>query len=202
MPDTPEIPLGWSDQTVPLHTHACFYYTDEDALKRTLQFVRVGLDADAEFGVIFADSSRHDDLLDGLQRGYQGDVRAKIDEGKLAAIGGAPTRDDLLGGIASVLDAALARGHRLIRFLGFIAWGAPGWPDEDSLLEFESQVNNAVLAYPAVIICTYGVPKLSGRQLIEGGLVTHPMVFLNDRVLRGSALYVEPGVVRSGGDAA
>lgn len=186
------VPLGWAEDSVPLHTHACFYYTDEASLKRTLAFLRAGLDAPGEFNVIFADQSRHDDLVDSLQEGYAGDVREHLRTGKLATIGGAPTREQLLSGIAGVLDTALARGYKLIRFLGFIAWGQAGWPEEDDLLEFESQVNSAVRAYPAVIICTYGVPRLNGRQLIEGGLVTHPVVFLNDRVLAGSPLYREP----------
>lgn len=46
--------------------------------------------------------------------------------------------------------------------------------------------------YPAVVICTYGVPNLSGNQLVQGGLVTHPVVFLNNQVLSGNPLYVDP----------
>jgi hypothetical protein len=186
------VSLGWSAATVPLHTHACFYYSDEQALRRSLAFVRVGLDAPNEFGVIFADASRHESLLGWLQEGYDGDLAAKLAAGELAVVGGAPTREELLGSIASTLDGAIRRGHRLVRFLGFIGWGEPGWPDQASLLEFESQVNVAVLSYPAVIICTYGVPRLSGEQLIHGGLMTHPVVFLNDLALESSPFYMDP----------
>ena len=194
------VSLGWTDGDVPLHTHACFYYSDEETLRRSLAFVRVGLDAADEFGVIFADSSRHASLLGWLQEGYGGTLADVIADGRLALIGGAPTREELLRGIAATLDAAVARGLRLIRFLGFIAWGHEGWPDERSLLEFESQVNEAVMAYPAVIICTYGVPVLSGGQLVSGGLATHPVVFLNDRTMVNNPLYVGPGLreARSG----
>lgn len=170
---------------MPLHTHACFYYTDDATLRRSLSFLRAGLDAAGEFNVIFADESRHAELLDWLQDGYAGSVGDLLESGKLAMVGGAPTRDELLAGIARVLDAGLARGHRLIRFLGFIAWGAEGWPDEESLLAFEADVNGAIEAYPAVIICTYGVPRLNGRQLVEGGVGKHPVVLLDDRVLTG-----------------
>jgi hypothetical protein len=188
-----EVTLGWSNEAVPLHTHACFYYTDEPTLKQTLTFVRTGLDEARTFNVIFADVSRHRELLAWLQEGYEGEVNDALEERRLAVVGGATTREGLLSSIAAELDAAIARGARLIRFLGFIAWGAGGWPDEDELLEFESQVNQAVMAYPAVIICTYGVPRLTGRQLIEGGLGTHPVVFLNGRTLQGSPLYIERG---------
>ena len=47
-------------------------------------------------------------------------------------------------------------------------------PDEASLLEFERRVNDVVTAYPAAIICTYGVSHLTGASLIYGGLQTHP----------------------------
>jgi hypothetical protein len=57
------------------------------------------------------------------------------------------------------------------------------------------------LQYPAVIICTYGVPRLAGRQLIEGGLGTHPVIFLNDRVLTKSPLYLDPSLPQVSADA-
>lgn len=192
------VSLGWTKGSVPLHTHACFYYADEASLRSTLAFLRAGLDAPGEFNVIFADESRHDSLLDWLADDYSGDVRARLDEGKLAVVPGAPTRQELLSNIASTLDGGLERGHRLIRFLGFIAWGAPGWPDEAELLEFESQVNAAVAAYPAVVICTYGVPLLSGQQLIHGGLMTHPVIFLNDRVIEDSPLFRDAAIANAG----
>lgn len=183
------VSLGWTDASVPLHTHACFYYSDEETLRRSLAFLRVGLESPDEFGVIFADASRHASLLGWLQEGYPGSLAELIAAGRLALVGGAPTREQLLANIATTLDAAVARGVKLIRFLGFIAWGHAGWPDEASLLEFETQVNEAVMAYPAVIICTYGVPTLSGGQLVTGGLETHGVVFLNSRALLDNPLY-------------
>jgi hypothetical protein len=184
-----EVTLGWSEDAVPLHTHACFYYTDEPTLRQTLAFLRRGLDEHQTFNVIFADESRHGELLDWLQEGYPGDTDQARRDRRLAAIGGAPTREQLVSNITAELDAAVERGATVIRFLGFIAWGGPGWPDEDTLLEFEAQVNQAVMAYPAVIVCTYGVPRLNGRQLIEGGLGTHPVIFFNNRILERSPLY-------------
>lgn len=179
---------------MPLHTHACFYYSDEATLRGTLAFLRAGLDVDGDLNVIFADQSRHAGLLAWLQEGYEGDVKDAIAEGRLVLVPGAPTKELLLANIAATLDAGLARDKRIIRFLGFIAWGAPGWPDETELMEFESEVNRAVRAYPAVVICTYGVPTLSGSQLIHSGLTTHSVIFLNDRQLTGSTLYVDPSL--------
>jgi len=165
----PEVALGWTRGSVPLHTHACFYYSDEASLKGTLAFLRAGLDAAGELNVIFADRSRHEELLSWLQEGYEGDVSEAIARGTLALVPGAPTKEQLLENIAATLDAGIAE-----------------------LLAFESEVNATVRAYPAVVICTYGVPTLSGKQLIDGGLLTHPVVFLNGNTLSESPLYVDP----------
>lgn len=189
---TQAVSVGWSEETLPIGTHACFYYSDEPGLRRTLEFLRVGLDKPGDLCVIFADESRHEALLGWLQQGYSGSVQDRLAEGKLALIGGAPTTAELMARIGGRLDAAMKAGTRAIRFLGFIAWGQPGWPDEESLLFFESAVNNVVTAYPAVIVCTYGVPNLDGSQLINGGLQTHPVVFLNDRAVSGNPFYIAP----------
>lgn len=189
----PEVSLGWTRGSVPLHTHACFYYSDEATLRATLAFLREGLDASDEFNIIFADASRHAGLLAWLQEGYHGDVEQALASGRLALVPGAPTKGALLGNIATTIEAGLASGHRIVRLLGFIAWGAPGWPDEDELLEFEAEINAAVRSYPAVVICTYGVPTLSGRQLIHGGLTTHAVVVLDEHALADSPFFVDAG---------
>lgn len=173
--DPKAVALGWNDDTLPIGTHACYVYSDEETLKKGLSFVRVGLDADGEFCVIFADTSRFDQLLGWLQEGYEGDVRGLIESGKLAVIGGAPTLEGLLSNITSCLDRATADGYDLIRFLGFIAWGHRGWPDDLTLQEFESRVNAAVTAYPAIVICTYGVPRINGGTAFDNALLDHPV---------------------------
>lgn len=164
-------------------------------LRHSLAFLRTGLDEEGDFCVIFADRSRWASLTGWLQDGYAGDVRSLIKEGKLALIGGSSTLSGLVADIGGQLDAAVkTRGYRRIRFLGFIGWGMPDWPDEDSLLEFESTVNEVVTAYPAVIICTYGVPKLPGTSLIYGGLKTHSQAAFEGGPFEANPFYVPPDV--------
>jgi len=128
--DDIDVSLGWPEDMVPFHTHSCFYYADEVTLRSSLSFARVGLDAPGEVGVIFADASRHDSLLASLQKGYQGEVATALESGKLAVVGEAPTREDLLSNVVAALDRVIAAGNHLIRFLGFIAGDKDGWPDE------------------------------------------------------------------------
>jgi hypothetical protein len=173
----------------------CFYYSNEDVVRQSLAFLRVGLDTPEDFCVIFADRSRWDSLTGWLQEGYAGNTKTLIEGGKLALIGGSPTLESLVADIGGTLDAAVkTRGYRRIRFLGFIGWGLPDWPNEDSLLEFESTVNQVVTAYPAVIICTYGVPKLPGTSLIYGGLKTHSLTAFEGGPFEANPFFVSPDV--------
>jgi hypothetical protein len=78
-----------------------------------------------------------------------------------------------------------------------MVWDKDGWPDEPALLGFEAEVNAVIRNYPAVVICNCGVPNLSGNQFVQGGLVTHPVVSLNNQVLSGNPLYVDPAEDRT-----
>ena len=137
--DPPGVALGWLSESLPIGSHVCCYYADEDSLREMLGFLRVGLLEDGVVNVIFADESRFGHLLQWLGEGYPGDLVADREQGRLVLIGGQPTLDGLVRSITGHLDAAVAGGCRLIRFLGFIGWGRPGWPDDRELLEFESR---------------------------------------------------------------
>jgi len=194
----PDVELGFGGETLPLGSHACWYYSSEAQLRETLGFIRLGLEREGEFCALFADESRFEGLLSWLADDLREGPATFIEDGRLALIGGAPTMVGLLEGIGARLDRALADGYRLIRFLGFIAWGSPGWPDERTLLDFEAQVNQVVTAYPAVIVCTYGVPTLPGPTLIYGGLQTHPISIIGGRVIRESPFYLPAGLPIAG----
>ena len=186
----PGVALGWSDETLPLGSHACFYHSDDQTLKRTMAFLRVGLDNRKDFGVILADQGRHDALLAWLQEGYSGSVKSLIDRRKLALIDGNPDPEHLLRRIGHRLEQAMREGYSVIRLLGFIGWGRPGWPDTDSLIEFENRINQVVGVYPAVVICTYDVPRLDGRIVIDGGLRKHPITILAKQIVRANPFYL------------
>jgi hypothetical protein len=196
------VDLGFGGEPLPLGSHACWYYSGEDQLREALQFIRLGLEREGEFCALFADESRFDGLLSWLGEDMREEPEAFIESGQLALIGGAPTTVGLLDSIGARLDRAIQEGYRLIRFLGFIAWQSPGWPDDRSLLEFEARVNEVVTAYPAVIVCTYGVPTLLGPSLIYGGLQAHPISIIHGRMIRESPFYLTPAelVERRGKD--
>jgi hypothetical protein len=179
-----QVELGFGGETMPIGSHVCWYYAGEEQLRETLGFLRLGLQREDEFCVLFADRSRFEPLLQWLTADTGEDLSRFIESGQLALIDGAATTSALLAKIGARLDRAVEQRYRVIRFLGFIAWGAPGWPDDEALLDFESRVNEVVTSYPAVIVCTYGVPTLSATTLIYGGLKTHGAAILDGRMLR------------------
>ncbi len=185
------VALGIGGETVPVRSHVCWYYSGEDQLRETLAFLRLGLASSTDFCVLFADEPRFEGLLGWLSEDLGRPAEGFIASGQLALIGGAPSIDLLTRSIGETLDRAVAAGYRVIRFLGFIAWGAPTWPDDSTLLEFEASVNEVVTAYPAVIVCTYGVPTLAGASLIYGGLQAHPQVVLDGDVV-DNPFYLRP----------
>jgi hypothetical protein len=187
--DATSVTLGWSGERLPVGSHVCAFHADEKRLRQTMTFLQAGFDQPADFGVLFADRRRFDSLLGWLQEGYDGSIESLIDRGKLALIDGAPRVEQLMERIGKRLDRAVRDGYGLIRFLGFIGWNQPGWPDNASLVEFENRVNQVVRAYPAVVICTYDVLRLPGSSLIDGGLRSHPITILGDRVVRQNPFY-------------
>ena len=191
MSEEAAVDLGWNGDTLPVGSHVCWYYAGEEQLKQALRFLEVGLSRPGEVCVLFADSSRLPSLLEWLAEGADEHLPALVDAGKLVLIAGAPTREAIVMEITERLDRALADGYQLIRFLGLIGWGSPGWPADCDLLEFEAGVNEVVGAYPAVTVCMHDVPLLSGPSLIYGGLQAHPYALLGGR-LTENPYFVQP----------
>jgi len=187
--DATTVSLGWGNERLPVGSHVCAFHSDDIRLGRAMTFLRAGFDQSADFGVLFADRRRFETLLGRLQEGYDGSVESLVDRGKLALIDGAPRVEQLVERMGQRLDRAVSDGYGIIRFLGFIGWNQPGWPDLASLVEFENTVNQVVRAYPAVIMCTYDVVRLPGLSLIEGGLRAHPITIMDDKVVRQNPFY-------------
>jgi len=187
---TASVSLGWSKERLALGSHACVFHSDEAGLKGTMAFLRAGLELPEEFGIVFADQTRFASLGAWLQEGYAGSVPNLIERGKLAMIPEAATSEDLIAGIGARLDRAMADGYKVIRLLGFIGWDQPGWPDTASIVEFEQRVNQVVRAYPVAVVCTYDVTKLAGLSLMEGGLRSHPITIMGNRIVRENPFYL------------
>lgn len=171
-------PLGFADLAVDVPSHICLFYSDDDELRGRLDFLSIALQDPTQVAVLFGRSERLKEILGYVATDHRRDIEQDLRDGRIVLIEGDPDADKLIPKISAALDAAVARGATLIRFLGFIGWGDPSWPSQDALMEFESKVNAAVLSYPAVIVCTYNTNQLPGSVLIFGGIETHPFTII------------------------
>ena len=175
-------PLGLGDRDVPVPSHICLFYRDDEELRDRLRFLTLGLEDPRQACVIFGKFDRLSVVLGYLAEDSGRDIEADIGAERLVLIDGLSTGDATLAQIGMTLDRLVANGVTLIRFLGFIAWGDASWPPEDDLLAFEAKVNMAVAQYPVIIMCSYKMDALSGPILIRGGIETHPLTLLGDRI--------------------
>jgi len=174
------IPLGWGDTEVPLHSYVAFYHTNDGSVRRSLGFLRTGLDESGTFCMFLAEQARIPGFLSQLQEGYDGDVGACVESGKLVAAPWHPNFEGLADALMGRIEHALSGGEYVrVRAMGLVAWAAVGWGDAAWLKRCESRINLATSMYPMVILCTYSLPDLPG--LVATGLdPEHPQIVVND----------------------
>lgn len=172
-------------------SHICLFYYDDTELRERLSFVKVGLDDPSQAVVLFGPRERLDQVFGFMAEAVGRDLADELRAGRIVLVDGAPDVPGTFANIATALDALVARGIVLIRFLGFIGWGEQDWPSDEELLRFESRVNEAVTRYPAIFVCGYRTSELAGPLLVFGGLQTHPLTVI------GTTLYDNPHYVSS-----
>ena len=170
--------LGFADLKIDVPSHICLFYSDDAELRERLGFLANTLDDPEQVAVLFGRQARLEEILGYIGADHKRDIAADLAAGRIVLVNGAPDPDVLLGGIAAAFDAAVARGTKLIRFLGFIGWGDMDWPAQEDLMSFEAKVSEAVKSYPAIVMCTYNTEQLPGSVLIFAGIETHPYTIL------------------------
>lgn len=171
-------PLGFAKLSVDVPSHICLFYSNDEELRERLGFLADTLDDPEQVAVLFGKHERLEEVLGYIRSDFKRDVAADLQAGRIVLVNGARDADVLLAGIATALDATVARGAKLIRFLGFIGWGDMDWPATADLMVFEAKVTEVVKGYPAVVVCTYNTEKLPGPILIFAGIETHPLTIL------------------------
>jgi DcmR-like sensory protein len=184
------IQAGWSDSVIPLHSHICFYYRNDESLRRSLAFLRVGLDAPGELCVLFVGENEQPALMKILEEDYGPHIQQRIEEGKLVVLNPSPSRQEVMVKFGAGLERGMAAGFTTIRLLGYPGFNKPGWPSPEDILTMEKDCNDLATAYPAVVVCAYG-PELDEEFQIAGGKL-HPHVWLKEDI-EPNPIYAEGG---------
>lgn len=170
--------LGIADLKVDIPSHVCLFYKDDAELRERLDFLALSLDDPEQVAVLFGTNERLAEVLGYIAKDNKREVASDLASGRIVLVHGAPDIETIVAQIIAALDAALARGARLIRFLGFIGWGDMDWPPDEDLMTFEAKVTETVSKYPVIVLCSYNIQKLPGPVLIFAGIKTHPFTIV------------------------
>ena len=182
------VPLGLAHANVSPGDHIAYFWETAREFETGVEFLIAGIRA-GDHAVIFGHDEANDQVV-GVLRSRGLDPSALIEAQQLTMLGAESTGDATLQRIGGAFQAALDRGAPLIRLLGNIGWGKPGWPNERDILAFESKVTGAARMFPCVIVCMYDVRLLSGTVILHGAFETHPITVCGN-VMRENTHYVD-----------
>jgi MEDS: MEthanogen/methylotroph, DcmR Sensory domain len=193
--------LGVADGTVRTGSHLVYFWQNELEFAQGVHFLEPGL-REHHHCVVFGHEESNQRVLQVLRRRNH-DVEEFIRTNQLTILPRQRSTKMVLADVERIFAAAMERGFRAIRYLGNLAWGFPGCPEQDEVLELEARVTGLAEQFPCVVVCMYDVNTLPGRMVLKGGFETHPFT-LCAHGLRANPLYVpEPEFLaglRSGRD--
>lgn len=176
-----EVPIGITDQLVPLGSHLIHFWQNQADFERGVRFLYPGLGKD-EHCIIFGHVEALDRVQDAMREaGY--DPRQLLDDGKLTILHRHAAADTTIAEISAAMESAFASGASMVRFLGNLGMGSAPLPaGEDDVLQLESKADALIRDLPAIIVCMYDISALPGRLLFHGGLQTHDLTVCHDSV--------------------
>ncbi len=180
MREIEQIPLGWGNRMVPVHSYVAFYFSTPEALQRSMGFLRTGLDEPGTFVMFLAEEARLEGLLATLQADYPGDLQQLIEKRKLYPASWTPSFDNLSTTMMGRIDDALSEGFLRVRAMGLVDWAEVGWGDQEWLNRCEMAINWAASLYPMVILCTYNIPDLPGGLVQESEHENEPVITVHE----------------------
>jgi hypothetical protein len=186
------VAAGLGEEHLAPGDHVAYFWESERDFARAVGFLEVGLRA-GEHGIVLGYDDANARVLDELRRRAL-DPESLIERRRLVVAGGRASRAELLEGTAAQVRAALGAGAPLVRLLGNLGWGRPGWASDEDILAFESEVTEVARGLPLVVVCMYDVAALPGRLLLAGGLETHPLT-MRRGVLRRNEHHVAGAVL-------
>lgn len=181
------VPLGLGNAAVAPGDHLAYLVDSDRELDAAADFIAAGV-AERETCVLLGHEAANSRLEVALGRGGLG-VAALRRKGMLHLLSGKASGPALLGEIEDRIKAAVDRGEPLVRILGILGWGRPGWPVDRELVCLEARITAAIQNLPAIVMCAYDTRVTPGLPLVLGGLECHPWTFRRGE-LRANVHYV------------
>jgi hypothetical protein len=169
-----DVPMGITADFVPVGSHLIYFWQTNAEFESGVRFLHPGLGKN-EHCIIFG----HDEALEHVKEtleasGY--DPAQLIRDRKLTVLRRHASAQTTLAEIGGAIEAALADGARMVRFLGNLGLGSAPLPaGEDDVLELETKATALMGQLPCVVVCMYDVRTVPGRLVFKGGLETHKL---------------------------
>jgi anti-anti-sigma factor len=185
--------------------HACLTFSDADErLDIVAAFVRDGLDRGDKV-VCLTDALEPAELATELsERGLP--IEASTCSGQFEATpsvsaygaGGAFDPAQVISGLRTRIDGALAEGYPGLRISADMVWALRPMSGLEQLLTFEVQFNELLASRPATVVCQYDrvgfdAVSLAGASAAHGRAVA-AVTYHADAVLRICRQHIPPGI--------
>lgn len=183
-----EIPIGITNDMVPLGSHLIHFWQNQDEFARGVRFLYPAFERN-EYCIIFG----HDEVLERVQQemsdnGY--DPLNLIRERRLTVLRRYANAQATIAEISGAIEAALQSGAPAVRFLGNLGIGSAPLPaGEEDVLDLEAKADALLSNLPVVIVCMYDIRSVPGRLIIQGGLEKHNLSIC-DETVRENPFYV------------
>ncbi|HET9299005.1 MAG TPA: MEDS domain-containing protein [Candidatus Polarisedimenticolaceae bacterium] len=167
------VPLGLDGAAVAPGDHLAYFWDTDGEFDQAAGFIAAGI-GKRETCLLLGHEEANTRLRTTLERGGL-DTTALGGKGLLHFLSPeAASGQALLQELGERIKTAVDRGQPLVRILGNLGWGRPGWPADAELIRLEAQVTAAIHNLPAVVMCAYDVRRTPGLPLLRAGLECHP----------------------------
>jgi hypothetical protein len=157
----------------------------------SLSFLAQGLDRPDEALFCFGQPGIGERLLRDLEQRTGRDLSSDHRAGRIVLGKSDPDVDRQLDNVIGPLEVFRARGFRLVRFVGVVAWNVPDFPPPEDFLWFESKVTEVLAGFRVICLCPYDLASMPARAIAYGALEAHPYV-LSDGKLRANPEFIPP----------
>lgn len=174
------IPLGITDDEVPLGSHLIHFWKTDEEFESGVHFLRLGIDNESEYCILFGHDEANDRVLETLRRTSR-DLDRVVREQRLVVVRRDSSASATLAKIEALFGVALRKGATVIRYLGILGMGDDPLPGKGAkeVVELETSVTALAPRYPCVMVCMYDVNTVSGHLLLASGFATHPLAVWN-----------------------
>ena len=176
----------------PIPSHVAFlHYGESEMRDAVFEFLLAGLERPNEALFCFGEPGVGERLLRYLESRVGRDLSPEYRAGRIVLGTADPDVDRQLENVIAPLEALSTSGFALVRFVGVVAWNAPGFPPPEDFLWFESKLNEVISGFPVIGLCPYDLARMPARAIVYGALETHPFV-LSDGALRQNPQFIRP----------